>query len=150
MAPLVRLACIATLALAGTAGAAHHESAEHGPGWDQEAAARLAAELAESVKGIRKAVRQAGAPSMGSMQARKFHQFTDKLRVIESESKHLAGALADGEGREQTRPAYDRLQLLVRDARELARSLFIQQSIQDRIDVARAKLDALAAYYPAD
>ena len=83
------------------------------------------------------------------MQARKFHQFTDKLRLIESEARHLASELAEGQGLEATLPAYAHLQLLVRDARELADRLFIEKPIQDRIDVGREKLDALAAYYPA-
>ncbi|MBW2316464.1 MAG: hypothetical protein JRH10_20055 [Deltaproteobacteria bacterium] len=148
---VTRLACIASLAVAGVAGAAPQEAGEApATAWDQAKVTALAGELSAAVKGIRTAVRQTGSPSIGSMQSRHFHQFKDKLRLIESESRHLASELAEGQGLEPTLPAYRHLRLLVRDARELARSLFIGKQTQDRIDVGRAKLDALAAYYPPE
>ncbi len=118
--------------------------------WDQAAVAGLAGELAAALKGIRKAVRQAGSPSVASMQARAWHEFSDKLRLIEQESKHLASALGNGAGQAETLPAYRRLQMLVRDARDLGPKLFIQKPLQDQLDAGSAVLGKLAMYYPAD
>lgn len=153
MTRTARLLCIASLAVAGSAFAAEPEGAEApapASAWDQARVTALAGELRDAVKGIRQAVRQAGSPNRGSMQSRKFHNFSDTLRLIESESRHLAAELESGQGLEETWPAYRHLQLLVRDARELSQHLFIEKPIQDQIVAGRTKLDALAAYYPAE
>ena len=151
MTRIARFLCIVSLLAAGAASAAHHEAAgSPSVAWDQARVTVLASELSASVKDLRTAVRQTGPRSLGSMQSRKFHQFADKLRLIQSESRYLASELAEGEGLEDTLPAYRHLRLLVRDARELAQHLYIEQGTQDRIDAARQKLDELAAYYPPE
>ncbi len=148
------LAFALAVALVGSPGAGlagHHEkTAEvHEPiAWDQARVTDQAGEFAAAAKKVRRTARRLGNPSVATMKARTHHAFMDSLRLIESESRHLASELASGEGLDATLSIYRRLRTLIRDAREQARKLPIPQDLNADIDAARTKLQMLAAYYP--
>jgi hypothetical protein len=131
------------VALCVAAGAAWAQGAQ----WEQDQVAAAARKLADAVKDLRSEVRKQGSPGVASMQSRAWHRFTDELRLIESESKELASALEAGRGHDETLPIFERMQMLIRDAREESRSLMIAQPVQQRIDAAREALRALEPYY---
>jgi hypothetical protein len=132
-----------SLGLALAAGAETAQKAQ----WEQDQVAAAARKLADAVKDLREEVRRQGDPGLASAQSRAWHRFKDDLRLIESESKELASELAAGRGHDETLPMFERLEMLVRDAREEGRSLMIMKPVQDRIDAARAALNALEPYY---
>ena len=152
-AGIARWIPIAALVLApALAGAqpAPEEGMEESPptvAWDQAQVTRVAQELADSLKDLRRAVRQQPDPGVASLQSKAFYRFSDELRVLESESKQLARALEAGGGHDETVPVYERMQRTIRDAREEARRLDIPAQTRERIDAARAVLDKLDQYY---
>jgi hypothetical protein len=138
------IAVLAGLALAAaTAGEARAQKAQ----WEQDQVVAAAASLAGAVKELRDEVRKQGRPNLGSMQSRAWMRFTDTLRLIESESKELSNELAQGRGHDETLPIYERMGMLIRDAREESRSLMLTQPVQQRIDAARDALRALEPFY---
>jgi hypothetical protein len=139
----VRAVVTASLVLALGAGVASAQKAQ----WEQDQVAAAAGKLADAVKDLRAEVKRQGSPSTATMQSRAWYRFTDKLRLIESESKQLSSELAAGRGHDETLPMFERMQSLIRDAREEARSLMILQPVQQKIDAARAALGVLEPYY---
>jgi uncharacterized membrane protein YccC len=139
----MRAVMVMALGLSLVAGAAWAQKAQ----WEQDTVAAAARKLADAVKDLRGEVRKQGNPSIASAQSRAWNQFTDDLRLIENESKELASALEAGRGHDETLPMFQRLQLLVRNAREEARSLMIVKPVQEKIEVAREALRVLEPYY---
>lgn len=152
---LHRLACLLlTVALATPAALASAQPAEpleptpgHTLAWDQAKVGALTQQLADSMRDLRREFRQQPTPNIGSMQSRAHLSLDDNLRLIESESRELAGRVARGASQEESFPVYRRMWMLIRDARQDARRLMIQQGMQDRIARAREILVELDAYY---
>jgi hypothetical protein len=131
--------------LAFEAAADHHEKST---AWDQAKVTDLASQLATSANEIYRSVsRMQTGSELGSGQANSYLRLKDNLRVARNESKHLAKALGDGKGRDETLHTYKRLMTLVRDARETGRSMFIEQPTLDKIGVANGLLDQLDPFY---
>ncbi len=141
---LVLALLLPALLLIAPGGASAQEKA-----WDQEAVTTLATDLAAQVKDLRQSLKRGPGSSMATMQERSRYNFMDLLRLIESETGHLARRLGEGYG--ETAPVYRRLQRLVSNAQEEGRRLFIDEPTQERIDKAGGILDELALYYaPAE
>jgi cytochrome c556 len=117
--------------------------------WDQERVAALAAALHESVKGMRDELR-AVRPTIASMDAWAYHRLVDDLRLIERETQYLHQALASGEGRDETRPAYARLATLRRSCDEEMRRQALRRPMLERIAAARAIVKQMDPYYGFD
>ncbi len=115
--------------------------------WDQERVTALGEELRKAVSGVRSGFRNQPPAGIGSGQARSFYAIQDKLRVIESESRAFASALEKGQGHDQTVHMYERIQMLRRDAAEIARRLMLTEPVLDKIAAARDVLIRLAPYY---
>ena len=79
-----------------------------------------------------------------------YNRLKDRLRVMRSESRHLANELKKGKSHDETVYAFERLMELVRDARELANSLSLEEPTIARIEAARKSLDEIAQYYDPD
>ena len=62
------------------------------------------------------------------------------MRGIENQVK-------SGRDHDQTYSVYRRIQVLIRDAQSNARKLMLRQPVQEKIDEARAALDAIEPYY---
>ncbi len=114
--------------------------------WDQDRVTALGEELRKAVSGVRSGFRNQPPPSVGG-KARSFYAIQDKLRVIESESRAFASALEKGQGHDQTVHMYERIQMLRRDAAEIARRLMLTEPVLDKIAAARDVLIRLAPYY---
>ena len=146
------VSALVLVAMAGAAGAASPGSAEHqdaqpAAAWDQAKVTGLASELASAVAGIRDAARKESPMSIGSGQSRSWHRLLDDLRIIESEAKHLARALAAGEGHDETLPVIERIDVLRDSAVEEGRRVFLSGFVLKKIEVARAVVEKLRPYY---
>ena len=75
------------------------------------------------------------------------HELVDRLRLMESESKHLARVLEDGRGRDETLPVFERINEIRRHAVQQAQRMFLQQPVIDQIESARGPLEELAGLY---
>lgn len=117
--------------------------------WNQERVASLAAALHESVKGLRDELR-AVRPSIASMDAWAYHRLVDDLRLIERETQYLHQALASGDGRDETLPAYARLATLRRNCDEEMRRQSLARPMLERIAAARALVKQMDPYYGFD
>lgn len=131
--------------LAGASAPAEETAADP---WNAEKAAAAATRLAEALNGLRDALRKApggmGGFAGGSSGV---HSLRDRLRLMESESKHLARQLRDGEGRDETYPVFRRIDEIRRSAVDPAERMFLQQPVLEKIQVARPAMEELAGYY---
>jgi uncharacterized membrane protein YccC len=149
---LIALAVLAIAVVPGSGLAQTDPPAEATPQvepieWDQAQVTSIAKELAAAVRDLRDAFRREGSPSREQMQSRAYNQLMDNLRLIRSETAHLARELEASKGHDETFPVFRRIGMLVRDAQRLTPRLFIQESVQQRIDPARALWDKLQPYY---
>lgn len=117
--------------------------------WDQERVATLAAELHESVKGLRDEIRSVPR-DIGTMKAWAYHRLMDELRLIERETHYLHNALESGRGREETKPTYARIAVLRRDCAEEMRKLFLGTPALERLARAQAIVEQMDPYYGFD
>jgi hypothetical protein len=128
---------------ASVATAEQHEAAA----WDQAKATELAGQLADAVKSVRDAQRNAPTPNVASGMSRAHARFSDGLRLIGNEAKHLAKQLQEGNDREATSPVYERLTSLIDGAREDARRMMLVDPVTQKIDAAREGMNQLRALY---
>lgn len=115
--------------------------------WDQDRAEKISGNLATAAHELYTAMRQMPPPTLGTGQNAAWYRALDRVRLIRSESKHLAAALKDGNAYDETLPVWRRLMSLVRDAREEGRKLFLAEPIMDKIAATRDQLRQLAPYY---
>ncbi|MCG8591602.1 MAG: hypothetical protein MJE66_20080 [Proteobacteria bacterium] len=114
--------------------------------WNQERVTAIAVELAQSVKELRANARKnPDAPIGGPRRAQ--HAAREDLRLMENSSKHLVAQLEKGDGREETRAIYKRLQSLRRDAEENGRKARIPDDTLGKITATQDLLRRLAPYY---
>lgn len=140
------LLAIPTLVLPVPAIAAHHEPGE-ASAWDQEAVSALAQQLADGVKGIRNAFRNEPSATIASAEARARYELQDILRRLEGETRYLAKQLAEGRGHDETLPVFETLLMLVRDAQDEGRRIYLQTEVRKRVVAARVHLAQLDPYY---
>lgn len=118
--------------------------------WDQEKVAQIAADLATAAADLRQVFRRSqGSAQIASGGARSQLRLSDLLRLIQSETRHLARELADGKGRDETEFAYQRLMMTIRDARENARRMFLHKDVLEAVDKTAALRQQLGAFYEA-
>ena len=137
-----------SLCTAGLAGLAPARATAQLADWDQEKATEIAQEFSDAVNEIYRSVsRRRTGETVGSGQASAFMRIKDRLRLARNESRHLATALGDGKSREETMPVYKRLMSIVRDVREDARKMFLEEPTLNKIGAARELLLQLSPYY---
>jgi len=142
------LQTIAALLLAGALVAPGPASAAAQLEWDQAKVTAIAQELPKAADDLRNALRNEPGPMSGGVAGRRsFQRFTDTVRRIEREARHLAASLEAGKGHDETLPAMENLALLIRDGREQASRIFRTESLMNRIAAGRAILDRLTPYY---
>jgi len=140
---VVVTACL--LALAAGPAAAQDAAAV---AWDAAEVTKIAQQAADAIDQVYQSVtRTRTGASVGSGQAANYARLKDRVRVARNESRHLVTALKKGEGLVETRPVHERLMSLVRDAREIGRSMFLEQDTLTKADEAVKQLEALAPYY---
>jgi hypothetical protein len=112
---------------------------------------RIAENLADAANDVyRSIVRKRTGAQVGSGQASSFLRLKDRTRLARNETRHLARQLQEGKGRDETLPVYERLMTLVRDIREDARRMFIEEPTLDKIGAAGDLLRQIAPYYDAN
>jgi hypothetical protein len=118
--------------------------------WDQAKVTNIAEQLSDSINEVYRSIaRNRTGASVGSGQSADYLRLKDRLRVARNEARHLATALGDGKGHDETEHAYKRLMSLVRDAREIGQRMFIEVGTQEKADAANAAVEALMPYYPS-
>ena len=86
-------------------------------------------------------------PNVGSMQAEARYRLESNLRRLENEARQLHGRLEAGAGLDATRPIYDHIGSLARDAREEGRKQLVPEPVQKRVDRAEELWAELTPYY---
>ncbi len=116
--------------------------------WDQEQvtahAETFASQMNKLYRGI---VRKQTGAQVGSGQSASYLRLKDSLRLGRNEARHLERELQDGKTRDDTYAVFARLMTIVRNSREDARRMFLEQSTLDKIGEARETLRKLAPYY---
>jgi hypothetical protein len=118
--------------------------------WDQAKVTSLAKQLEERSKTLYDTFYKQPPPQLGSGHSQDYRRLKQEVRRIKSEARELAGALAKGEGREDTLPIYEQLMETVRSARDNARRVFSTQDVQARAGEVRQVLNELSPYYDPD
>ncbi len=114
--------------------------------WDQASVSEHARNLATKADAIHRDIR---SRQLGDQNRRDFYRLRETVRRIRSETARLASLLEDGGGHDETLPVFEQLGSQVRNAREIAKRMFMTTGLQDRFAAARAVLDDLAPYYDA-
>ena len=145
---------IARLTLFGSAGLlllGMPVSSAHAADWDQAKVTEIAEQLSDAVNKVyRSIVRTSTGSTIGSGQASSAMRLKDRVRVARNESRHLAKALHDGKGKDETVHVWKRLMSVVRDARTIGRSMFLEAPTQEKIAGANELLDQLAPFYETE
>lgn len=115
--------------------------------WDQERVTNLGAELTKACDALYDTFLKEPEQTIGSGQSRDYYRLRQLVRRIKGEAKQLSGALAKGEGYEQTLPIYENLMTMVRDAREISRRIFTSNYVLDKAAAAGDVLRRIAPYY---
>lgn len=135
-----------TLLLAATPESSRAEVAK----WNQDRAAKIAVELANEVNHLRDQVRKVPGQNYGTLQEKARKRLMDTLRVIKNEARHLAAELQAGASQEDTLPIYERLGVLVADARESANRIFLPEPVLAALNSAGVSWSKLTPYYDPD
>ena len=118
--------------------------------WDQSRVTEIASQLPAATEALYMGLFEEGQTTVmpgafGS--GDDYHEFKDKVRLMHSESMHLADELKKGEGRDQTKHAYMRIAELNRDAAEAARMQFEEDPVIARFSAVEDVLRQLQPYY---
>jgi len=117
--------------------------------WDAAKAGVVARQLVAATGELYDSFYKQPQPPSTPRSARDYDRLKRDIRRIRNEARGLAADLERGEGREETRAAYESLMVTVRWARERARSVFTTQDVEERARAVAALLDQLAPFYEA-
>ena len=140
---------VARIALAALAAALAAPAQAQTEPWNQEKATALAGELEKAVAGLRDSIRKSPQWEIAS-QRKTLSRIQRKLRSIESTALSLHAHLAKGATMAETRPSYERIQRLKRDAEVQAKHVDVSAFTQPILDRAQEVLSQLAPMYPAE
>lgn len=140
---------LATTALAEQAGGAEDAKPEMKSDWDQDGAAKVAAEVAAAVEKLYVQAKVEDQNTATTAASAESYLLVEDLKMLRRHSRRLQRELEKGSGREETRRLYERLELLIRDARASKQSAPILENAQQEIEDARAVMNRLRAYYGA-
>ena len=118
--------------------------------WDQAKVSALAKQLNQAANDLYTTFYKQPPPQAGGGQGNDYRRLKQTMRRIQAEARELEGALAKGEGREDTFDIYENLMQLVRDAREDVRRVFTTKDVQDRATAMRQLLNQISPYYDPD
>jgi len=117
--------------------------------WDQAAATQVAAQLPLATEKLYTALYSQGSPAGGTFGGGgdSYHEFKDNVRLMHSESMHLAAELKKGKGQSETKHAYQRIKELNDDAKEYAGQQFSENPVTSGFSIVEGLLDQLASFY---
>ena len=125
-------------------------AAEEPAKWDQARVTAIAAKLPEATEQLYTVLYEEGQTGLspGAMGAGDaYHGFRDTVRLLHSESMHLADRLKQGDGRDQTLHAFERIGELNRDAAEFGRAQFTTNPVVGKFSEVEDLIRQLAPYY---
>lgn len=144
-----RLFASSVLAIALAVSLAAPAYAELTP-WDQAKVAAIGKQLNQAANDLYSTFYKQPPPGAVSGQANDYRKLKQTMRRIQSEARELDGALAKGQGREDTVDIYESLMEFVRSARDDVRRIFTTKDLQDRATAMRQLLNQIAPYYDPD
>jgi hypothetical protein len=117
--------------------------------WDAAAATKVAEQLPQATEKLYTALYSQGAPEGGGFGGGgdAYHEFKDNVRLLHSESMHLAAELTKGKGQAETKHAYQRIKELNDDASEYAGRQFSGNPVTSEFSTVESLLDQLDTYY---
>ena len=156
--PSLLVAILCTAFLAGPAAADHHEAGEamaetatetaavQQDTWNQDDAAKTAKKFSEEVDTIFNLARIENYDNTRTLPVRG-HLVVEDLRVLRRHARSLSHRLASGQSMADTRPLFERMEMILGSLRVNARRTPLLADRQPEIDQARETLDQLRAYY---
>ncbi len=117
--------------------------------WDQAAATKIAEQLPQATEKLYTELYSEGSPAGGAfgVGGESYHEFRDNVRVMHSESMHLAAELKNGKGQAETKYAYQRIKELNDDAKQYADQQFSEKPVTSEFSIVERLLDQLASFY---
>jgi hypothetical protein len=138
---------LASSAVAEQAGGDEDARPEAKSDWDQQGAAKVAAEVAAALDRLYVQAKVEDQNTATTAMSAESYLLVEDLKMLRRHSRRLQRELEKGSGRDETRRLYDRLELLIRNARASKESAPILENAQQQIEEARAVMNRLRAYY---
>lgn len=140
---------VAVLALGVAAGApapAADKPAGEPVRWDQQRVTKMAVELADAVREAREAVRRSPM-SQNIGQRTTYYELLETMRLVDNTARHLKKRLQAGEGADETRATFERINSLRQDAEEQGRRALIEAPVIDALVKAGSLHNQMKPYY---
>ena len=118
--------------------------------WDQAAVTAIAEEIAQAARALRDSLRRQPPPTLGQSGRRSFWALREEMQVLDSASRRLHRALADGAGLDETFPTYRRLLMTARRAEREARRIALGEPTLGRIYAAADAIRRIRPFYEAE
>jgi hypothetical protein len=118
--------------------------------WDPARVTGLARELGAATNELYDTFFKQPRPPTTPSSTRDYHRLKADLRRLQNEARGFLADLESGEGREETRPAFESMLVTVNWARERAQSVFTTKDVQEKASRVRAILNQLAPLYDPD
>lgn len=145
---LVRFAAVATCvtALALPADAAAEDPAGEPVKWDQARVTQYSVQLNEAIE---EAVHQLRKSPIQTLPAQRqaWYDMREDLRLLENTSDHLQKQLQAGDGADETRATFDRIESLRHQAEEHGRKLATEEPVMEGLVNAGAIHNQMRPYY---
>jgi len=114
--------------------------------WNQERMAAIASDLARALEKLKTSV-ESDPEQTSVLQERRRQGVLVDLRRLTDLSADLASKLKAGQGMRETRPIFDEIQAVRRQARDAGRDLLPPESTGEEIVAARRIFERLGPYY---
>lgn len=145
---LVHAAIATSLVTIGTVGVAFaQQEPEAKPvKWDQARVTQYAVEMSDAVEAAVHQMRKSPVQNMPT-QRTAWYELKEDLRLLSNSATHLKSALQAGEGMEETRATFERIELLRRQAEEHGRRSEIPEPVMDSLVAAGSLHNRMRPYY---
>lgn len=143
---MARSTTLVALFLAVTLVAAPVARAE-GATWDQKKATAVAEEIVQAARALRGALRRQPPPTLGQPGRHAFWSLREEMQTLVSVSGRLHRALAEGAGRAETYPTYQRLLRTGRRAAEEERRIALGEPARGKIDATADAIRRIRPFY---
>jgi len=114
--------------------------------WNQERVAAIASDLARAMEKLKSSV-ESDPEQASVLQERRRQGVLVDLRRLTDLSADLASKLKAGQGLRETRPIFDEIQAVRRQARDAGRDLLPPESTAEEIVAARRIFERLGPHY---
>lgn len=140
------LAIACAVAFAAAPARAAEEPAGEPVKWDQARVTKYAVDLNAAVGEAVHAMRQSPVQQQPGQRI-VWYELKEDLRLISNSAQHLQSELQAGEGADETRATFDRIESLRRQAEEHGRKSMIPEPVMDALVKAGAVHNQMKPYY---